>query len=105
MPTYWREERFRREYEKLTQEQREAFKLARDQFVRVFQEYEASGRSGIPQFAAWLGVRRLVNHKRIFESRWAGDGRCTWEYGKRVQTGRYHIIWRRIGTHAIYDDP
>src|SRR4051812_15750132 len=32
---------------------------------------------------------------------WAYDGRATFEYGDEVHGGQPHIIWRRVGTHAI----
>jgi hypothetical protein len=47
----------------------------------------------------------MVNHPGILEFAWADDGRCTWEYGTPRQSGKMHIIWRRIGTHAIYAAP
>jgi hypothetical protein len=36
---------------------------------------------------------------------WAPDGRATFQYGEEVDRGRAHVIWRRIGTHAIFRRP
>ena len=36
---------------------------------------------------------------------WADDGRATFEYGEEVRAGHPHIIWRRVGTHDILDNP
>ena len=47
----------------------------------------------------------MVNPRPIMELAWAPDGRCTWEYGPARRSGTMHVIWRRIGSHAIYDDP
>ncbi|TDQ53002.1 hypothetical protein [Actinorugispora endophytica] len=33
---------------------------------------------------------------------WAPDGRATWEYGDEQRSGTPHVIWRRVGTHAIF---
>ena len=36
---------------------------------------------------------------------WAADGRATFEYGDEVAEGEPHVLWRRVGTHAIFDQP
>ncbi|HWY18304.1 MAG TPA: hypothetical protein VNY27_06280 [Solirubrobacteraceae bacterium] len=36
---------------------------------------------------------------------WAADGRATFRYGLEVLPGEPHIVWLRIGKHAILDDP
>ncbi len=41
----------------------------------------------------------------IFEMTWADDGRATFEYGAPVREGQAHIVWRRIGTLAIFAEP
>lgn len=41
----------------------------------------------------------------MWERSWAPDGRATFEYGKEIRPGEAHIIWRRIGTHAIFRAP
>jgi hypothetical protein len=40
----------------------------------------------------------------IYEIRWAPDGRATFQYGKSMGSGS-HIIWRRIGSHAVLREP
>jgi hypothetical protein len=35
----------------------------------------------------------------------APDGRATFQYGDEVQAGEPHIVWRRIGTHDVFDRP
>src|SRR5947209_3245242 len=105
MPTFDVEARFLRDYRALRPEHRLLFHEARRAFIRVLVEWEQAGRLGRPQFPASLGVKAMVNHRGIWEFAWAPDGRCTWEYGVPPQAGKAHIVWRRIGTHAIYDDP
>jgi hypothetical protein len=36
---------------------------------------------------------------------WAADGRATFRYGRQVLPAEPHIVWLRIGTHAILDAP
>ncbi len=74
-------------------------------FVRVLREWERERRPGFPTFPTHLGVKVMVGQRvTVMEFRWAPDGRCTWHYGKPRQK-RFHIVWRRIGTHAIYENP
>ena len=41
----------------------------------------------------------------VFEMSFAPDGRATFEYGREHREGHAHIIWRRVGTHAVFDKP
>jgi hypothetical protein len=36
---------------------------------------------------------------------WAPDGRATWQYDDEVRAGEPHVLWRRIGTHDMFDRP
>jgi hypothetical protein len=36
---------------------------------------------------------------------WDNDGRATFSYGAEQITGQVHVIWRRIGTRAIFAPP
>jgi hypothetical protein len=36
---------------------------------------------------------------------WAPDGRATWRYGAEQVPGVPHVVWRRVGTHAIFKRP
>jgi hypothetical protein len=47
----------------------------------------------------------MQGHPGIWEMSWAPDGRATFEYGDEVHSGEAHIIWRRVGTHAIFRRP
>lgn len=105
MPAYEAEDSFRRDYERLRPEQREQFRRARREFIRVLRDWEREQRPGLPSFPAHLGVKAMVGQPTVvMEFRWAPDGRCTWRYGRPRQR-RFHIVWRRIGTHAIYESP
>jgi hypothetical protein len=105
VPTFAADDRFWREYEGLSVEHAALFKEARDEFIAILKEYEARGCPGIPKFPKKLGVTPMVGRPGIMEFAWAPDGRCTRSYGTPQRTGCYHIIWRRIGTHSVYNDP
>jgi hypothetical protein len=105
VPTYDRLLRFRNEYEDLEPGKRQAFLAALKEFIAVLQEWEDSGRQRRPVFPQHLGIKRLHGHEGIWEFAWAGDGRCTWSYGEPILAGKCHVVWRRVGSHAIYDDP
>jgi hypothetical protein len=105
VPTYEVLDEFWTQYRRLTPSQRKKFRKARREFIDVFLEFEASGKSGIPHFPAHLGVRHMVNNRSILEFAWNDDGRCTWSYGTIKRPGKFHIIWRRIGSHVIYAAP
>jgi hypothetical protein len=80
----------------LTKSQREAFRAAVEHLV-----------ADLPnrRFRPGLRVKGVQNYPGVFEMTWADDGRATFEYGNEIRPGHAHIIWRRIGTHAIFDEP
>jgi hypothetical protein len=105
LPTYEADNHFRRDYERLRHDQQSQFKRALEEFIKVLRDWEREGRLGAPVFPAHLGVKPMVHQRMvIMEFAWAPDGRCTWTYGRPRQQ-RFHIVWRRIGTHDIYGDP
>ncbi len=96
MPTSSLAAEFRQYYKKLTQEERAQFKTAVSKFVVDLK----AGRG----FRPGLRIRGLARRPGVYEMTWAPDGRATFEYGAPVRDGEPHIIWLRIGTHAILDD-
>lgn len=88
--------RFRSEFRALTPAQQAAFLLAVTQFV---DDLRTGG------FRKGLRVEGVKGTKGVFEMTWAGDGRATFLYGEAVVEGEPHVIWRRIGTHAVFDQP
>jgi hypothetical protein len=105
LPTFEVLDRFWNQFSRLTASQQQQFGDARRTFVEVLLVWEDAGCIGVPRFPKSLGVKPMVNRRSILEMAWAPDGRCTWEFGTPQQPGKCHIVWRRIGTHAIYDDP
>ena len=96
MPTFEWLARFGADLDALTQAQKTAFLLA----VAHFVEDVRTGR-----FRKGLRVKGVKGAKGIFEMTWADDGRATFQYGEALLEGEPHVIWRRIGTRAIFDQP
>ena len=93
MPTYARTRQFDRDYATLTPEERTAFQRAVAKFVADL---------GSGKFRPGLRVKGIQGAPGVFEMTWADDGRATWQYGDPILEGQPHIIWRRIGGHAIF---
>lgn len=85
------------EYRALSEAEAEAFLRAKDRFVEDLK----SGRQPRPG----LRVHRVETHPGVWSLTWAPDGRATFMYGQEIRPGQPHVIWRRIGSHAIYDNP
>ena len=98
MPTFDVTPRFRSDRKKLAKSSPEQLarfeKVVREAFVPDLE----TGR-----FRPGLRVKGLQGHPGIYEMTWAPDGRATWEYGPEQVPGKTHVIWRRLGTHAIFD--
>ena len=97
MPTFAWLARFGTDFDALSPKQQTAFLIAVEQFVEDLRS--ATG------FRKGLRVKGVQGAAGIFEMSWADDGRATFEYGEPVIAGEPHIIWRRVGTHTIFDRP
>jgi hypothetical protein len=96
LATWDKTDRFLRDYEDLSADERNAFIAAVHDFVE-----DLPSR----QFRSSLRVKGVQASPGVFEMSWADDGRATWRYGPEVIKGQPHIIWRRIGGHAIFANP
>jgi hypothetical protein len=97
VPTYEWLARFKADFERLSPDQQVLFLLAVRQFV--------DDLKGGGTFRKGLRVKGVQGASGVFELTWAPDGRATFEYGVEVLSGEVHIVWRRVGTHAIFDRP
>lgn len=97
MPTYAWLARFRADFERLTPSQQAAFLVAVQQFVEDLRRDR--------MFRKGLRVKGIQGATGIFEMTWAPDGRATFEYGDEVTQGNPHVVWRRIGTHQVFNQP
>lgn len=98
MPTYEPLPRFWRDFDRLSKADRKAFKQA----VELFRGGLAAGR-----FDPRLRVHRIDSAPGVWSLSWGSDndGRATFQYGSSRVAGEAHIIWRRVGKHAIYRRP
>lgn len=97
MPTYGWLARFGADFDALSPAQQTAFLNA----VALFVEDMRSDRG----FRNGLRVKGVRGAAGIFEMTWADDGRATFEYGDSIVAGEPHIVWRRVGTHAVLQQP
>jgi len=89
---------FWRDWDRLSPKQQREFRTAVAQFIANL----AENKQG---FHPSLRVKRVQGHPGIWEMTWAYDGRATFQYDDAVQPGEPHIVWRRVGTHAIFRRP
>ena len=97
MPTHDEDPRFWRDYTHLSAMERVLFAAAYKKMVVDIQSKQG--------FRAGLRVKDVQGSPGVFEMTWAPDGRATFEYGTSPLPGDTHIIWRRIGSHDILQDP
>ncbi len=96
MPTYALSAQFKRDWDTLATDDRKRFRTAVAKFVADIKADRG--------FRPGLGVKGIQGAPGVFEMTWAPDGRATFEYGTAMGKGA-HIIWRRIGRHAVLDRP
>jgi hypothetical protein len=96
MPTFEATTRFWRDFSDLTPAQRAAFRQAIARFVA-----DLSRR----KFRGSLRVKGIRGGPGVFEMTWAQNGRATFQFGDPVRTGEPHVVWRRVGTHEIFERP
>jgi hypothetical protein len=91
--------RFERDWRKLSSQHRDAFrKVIQEAFVPDLDTPDRPFRPG-------LRVKGVTAHPGVFEMTWAPEGRATFSYGEERVPGKAHVIWRRIGSHAIFTPP
>jgi hypothetical protein len=100
VPTHEETEQFWRDWTRLTPEQKTAFRKAVGKLVADLKNLPSG------QFRGALRVKPMQGADGIWEMSWEGaDGRATFEFGHERVEGEPHIIWRRIGGHAIFQTP
>jgi hypothetical protein len=97
MPTYDVLSSFWRDWDDLSPQRQRVCRAAVDKFV--------ADLAGGGQFRKGLRVKGVQGARGIFEMTWADDGRLTFQFGDEVIKGEPHVIWRRVGTHDIFDEP
>jgi hypothetical protein len=99
MPTFETLPRFERDWKNLSAQQQAMLrKVITEAFVP---DLAAPDRP----FRAGLRVKGVTAHPGVFEMTWDNDGRATFSYDEERIAGQAHVIWRRIGTQAIFTPP
>jgi len=96
-PTYQRTPRFDADYDRLTPDQRQRFLVAIRRFVKDLN----AGRTPRPG----LRVKTVQGEPGVLELTFSPNGRATFEFGAELRPGQRHVIWRRVGTHDVLDQP
>ncbi|HEV8647950.1 MAG TPA: hypothetical protein VG276_00775 [Actinomycetes bacterium] len=97
MPTYEKLPRFVKDFDQLSESDKQRFREAVAKFVEDLARDKG--------FRPGLRVRGIQGAPRIFEMTWAPDGRATFHYGEPVREGQPHVVWRRVGMHAVLAKP
>lgn len=95
--------RFSADYQKLSSQERIAFKKALARFITAAREYESSSEHYV--WPKSLRVERLTG-SGIMAMTWSfsgPDGRATFEFV--TADGEQMVVWRRVGRHSIYREP
>jgi hypothetical protein len=98
VPTFERLARFDREFRRLPRELQRAFLEMLPAFITALKQDP-------PMFPPSLRVHRIQGAPGVWEITFAADGRATFEYGEEVLAGEPHVIWRRVGTHDVLNEP
>ena len=99
MPTFETLPRFQRDWKNLSSQQPALFRnVILEAFVPDLTAPDRPFRPG-------LRVKGFAAHPGVFEMTWDNDGRATFSYGGERIPGQPYVIWRRIGTHAIFIPP
>lgn len=96
MPTHEQTPRFLRDFARLSPAERAAFLAMLPAFIDDLNR--GSFRNG-------LRVKAMSGREGVWEMTWAPDGRATFELGPGVLPDQRHVVWRRVGTHAIFRQP
>jgi hypothetical protein len=96
VPTWTATARFVQDYQSLSPDERKRFKAA----VRKFVQDLKAGK-----FRKSLRIQGIEGADGIFEMTWEHDGRATFQYGSEIRRREPHIIWRRCGSHKIFEAP
>ncbi len=97
MPTYAWLARFWSDFKRLSPDEQTAFLAAVTDFVTDLSKKDPFRKS--------LRVKGVQGKPGVFEMTWSGGGRATFEYGTPLRDNDVHIIWRRVGTHNIFNQP
>ena len=91
--------RFERDWKNLSSQQRTLFRKV------ILESFVPDLMAPARPFRPGLRVKGVAAHPGVIEMTWENDGRATFSCGGERLPGQPHVIWRRIGTHAIFTPP
>jgi hypothetical protein len=95
---------FARDFDRLPREHQQMFrKIIREHFLPAV---DAGSFTGRPPWPTRLRIHRIADTS-IYSMTWSfsgPDGRATFHL-ERGEDEKPRLVWRRIGTHEIYDRP
>ena len=91
MPSHARTRQFDRDWRRLRVPDKDRYRLA-------FRKFDVDLGAG--RFRPGLRVKGVQSAPTVIEMPFARDGRPTFGYGESRGAGP-HIVWRRVGTHAV----
>ncbi len=101
-PTFDRPAPFRREFKRLSEDDKSKVRRAVRKFVADLKSMEeGTGKGMSPE----LRVKEVQRRPGIYELTWGENGRATFEYAPERIPGKRHVKWRHIGGHDIFDNP
>ena len=98
MPTHGETFLFLREYDGLSPELQNRFRIALARFVA---DLSAMEDGLVTWFRPGLRVKRVRGRADSYEMTWASDGRALFRFDEDVIPGKRHVVWERIGTRSI----
>lgn len=100
VPTHSEADTFKRQFARLTREQKARFLDALDEFVDDLRRKEQDSGA---VFRAGLRVKPYRGGvSGVLEMTWNGDGRALFRFGEPRVDGRLHVDWLEVGTHEIF---
>lgn len=100
---YERTDSFKRDYRRLTEDEKKVFREAANEFNAALETREADPTAPWP---TRLRIKGVAGAAGVWELTWNfsdPDGRATWEWTKI--DGGPGVRWRRVGDHSIFNDP
>ena len=98
MPTHGETFLFLREYDKLSPELQNRFRVALGRFVA---DLLAMEDGLMTWFRPGLRVKRVHGRVDSYEMTWASDRRALFRFDEDMFPGKRHVVWESIGTHSI----
>lgn len=100
MPTHFETDAFKRDWKRLTPDERAQFIRA---MLKFRDDLTAQEESPSAHVRSSLRIKPYRSGRPgDLEFTFAGDGRAVFRYGAERVPGKKHVDWLRVGTHDIF---